>query len=100
MHAQPPPEPPAAITVEQQQSLDCVGIGVLFGGGANGVRGGWNSRMARYYLYRLQAADPSRDWRALVRPVPADMTYGEFMRRMADCEARLPAPRSPWAVAR
>jgi hypothetical protein len=100
MYAQPPPEPPPAITAEQQQNLDCVSVGVLFGGGANGIRGGWNSRMARFYLYRLQAGDQSRDWRALVRPLPDSMTYGEFMRRMAECQSHLPAPRSPSAAAR
>ncbi|HEY3950900.1 hypothetical protein [Phenylobacterium sp.] len=93
MHAQPPPQTPPAITAEQQQDLDCVSIGVLFGGGANGIRGGWNSRMARFYIFRLQAGDQSRDWRALVRHVPDDMTYREFMERMAECRARMPAPR-------
>ena len=95
MYAQPPPEPPPAITVQQQEDLGCVSIGLLFGGGANGIRGGWNSRMARFYLGRLQVGDNSRDWRALVRPVPADMPYREFMERMAECRARMPAPRIP-----
>lgn len=95
MHAQPPPEPPPAITAEQQQDLDCVSIGVLFGGGPNGIRGGWNSRMARFYLFKLQASDKERDWRPLVARVPDGMTYREFMQRMAVCRAGMPAPRPP-----
>lgn len=95
MHAQPPPEPPPAITAEQQADLDCVSIGVLFGGGPNGIRGGWNSRMARYFLFRLQASDKSRDWRPLVVRVPDSMTYREFMERMADCRSRMPPPQQP-----
>lgn len=100
MYAQPPPAPPPAITAEQQQDLDCVSIGVLFGGGANGIRGGWNSRMARFYLFKLQASDKERDWRPMVTRVPDSMTYGEFMRRMAECQSRMPAPRSPSTAAR
>ena len=100
MHAQPPPQPPPAITAEQQQDLDCVGIGVLFGGGPNGARGGWNSRMARFYLFRLEAGDQSRDWRGMVRPVSPTMTYREFMERMAACREKIPAPRTPSAATR
>ena len=95
MYAQPPQEPPPAITAEQQADLDCVSIGVLFGGGANGIRGGWNSRMARYFLFRLQLSDKTRDWRPMVVRVPDTMTYRAFMERMADCRARMPAPAPP-----
>lgn len=93
MHAQPPPEPPPAITLEQQQDLGCVGIGLLYGGGPNGPRGGWNSRMARFYLWRLQVHDPDRDWRALVKAPPHDLSYREFMERMDDCRSRMPRQR-------
>ena len=99
MHAAPPPDTPLAITAEQQQDLGCASIGVLFGGGPNGARGGWNSRMARFYLGRLQLSDQSRDWRALVRPIPDSMTYREFMERMSECSARMPAPRRPTPAA-
>jgi hypothetical protein len=98
MHAQPPPTPPPAITAEQQHDLDCVSIGLVFGGGQNGARGGWNSRMARWYLNRLQISDRDRDWRPLVVRVPDTLTYREFMERMADCRSGLPPPRPQYVV--
>lgn len=95
MHAQPPPTPPPAITAEQHDDLGCVSIGLLVGGGPYGARGGWNSRMARFYLWRLQTQDQSRDWRGLVTAVPSTMSYREFMERLSDCNSHMPPPRPP-----
>ncbi|MFL5295815.1 MAG: hypothetical protein ACJ798_05470 [Phenylobacterium sp.] len=86
------PEPPPAITAEQQADLDCVSVGLAAGGGVRG-RSPWDTRLVRFYLGRLTLSDRDRDWRARVVVLPDTLTYGEFMRRFDACAARLPPPR-------
>jgi hypothetical protein len=95
MFAEPPPEPPPAITAEQQSDLECLSVGAVMGksGGGSGISP-WASRLVRAYLGRLQRSDASRDWLAMTTPT-SQMSYGWFLRRMDECETPLrPRPRS------
>jgi hypothetical protein len=99
MFAEPPPEPPPAITAVEQSDLECLSVGAVMGksGGGSGISP-WASRLVRAYLGRLQRSDASRDWLAMTTP-ESQMSYGWFLRRMDECETPLrPRPRTPRPV--
>jgi hypothetical protein len=88
--AQPPADVSStAITVDQQNDLDCLSIGAVMGKSAGGSGiSPWASRLVRVYLGRLQRSDGSRDWLSMTIPSSA-MSYGWFLRRMDECETPL-----------
>ncbi|MBL8773604.1 MAG: amidohydrolase [Phenylobacterium sp.] len=77
----------AGLTDEQARNIGCLRVALTMHR-PQGAKAGYRDPMAKTYLRRLRATDPSRDWRALATPLPDDMTYGEFMGLMNACADR------------
>jgi hypothetical protein len=79
--------PPPQVNAEQAGDLRCVSAGLLMKQSSAGRSAG--ERMVRIYLHRLAQSDGGRDWKAMAKPLPADITYGEFMGVMNECTVRI-----------